>query len=244
MLQFEFRPAQHISTVAVEQVANGKVDALVLDEPWLRYQTNQRCEFRMVGRIFQYVDNAVGFNVNIEAGFVREYNLALLSLLEVGFYETLEKAYIKESACLTLEVSQSINLHQVIGLWIIFCALLGIAILLMLLPRIFPKMDFDVGRFKRSMSMFGRSISRIVPFSGNKPVSMESGDVAIAAATKKQEFANVEEAKQSTLIKTGHPDVPDNQGDAERSGTSSSPNPGGQNFQNDDDELVRIVQSW
>lgn len=232
------QPMPHVC-VDVEQVTDGKVDALVLDEPWLRYQTNQRCELRMVGRTFQYVNNAVGFNVNLPAAFTHEYDLVLLKLLEDGVYETLERTYIEESNCPTLEISTQITLEQMSGLWVVFCSLLGFSILLMLLPRIFPKMDVEVGRFTRSMSSFGSlAMTRAVSFarSSSKMGSSKTNDLAMAASNL-EEYTDMEEGEQRA-------DKSHTEDSAQQADTFITPNSGGQKAQDDVDEIPRVVQSW
>eukprot|EP00955_Chlamydomonas_euryale_P101587 365356-Chlamydomonas_euryale.AAC.4 len=142
----------------LDRAANREFDALVLDEPWLRYYTNTRCDLKIVGRTFQPVNNAVGFNVNLPDAFVAEYNKVLVALLEEGFYETLESAYIKESVCGKQSTSAAIKFEQLAGLWVIVAAMVAFALLLLVIPRVIPKLDVDLN-LQRSLSSFSRSFS-------------------------------------------------------------------------------------
>ena len=40
----------------------------------LRYQLADRCDVTIVGRMFQYVNNAVGFGLGVSQRFIEDYN--------------------------------------------------------------------------------------------------------------------------------------------------------------------------
>ncbi|KXZ48239.1 hypothetical protein GPECTOR_29g2 [Gonium pectorale] len=155
------RPSAH-------QVATGQLDALILDNPWLRYQLADRCDITLVGRMFQYVNNAVGFNVHVPKEFIEAYNKVLSQLIEDGMYEMLELAYIRESRCGKADPTTTITFWNLTGVYLIMVACVGMGLLLMILPRVSSRFDMDIKGgtslavgSDRDRSFVSRTVSRI-----------------------------------------------------------------------------------
>ncbi|PNH08131.1 Glutamate [NMDA] receptor subunit 1 [Tetrabaena socialis] len=174
----------------LEMVATGELDALILDNPWLRYQLANRCDITIVGRLFQYVNNAVGFNANTSQGFIDQYNSALAQLIEDGMYETLELAYIRESSCGKVDPTTTIGFYNLLGVYVIMAACCVLGLLLMVLPRLSSRFDVDIKGgtsmdVDREQSFVGRTVSRIgraLSTTGSKPsmTSPAAGVVKVA----------------------------------------------------------------
>lgn len=50
----------------VQAVRNGSVDALILDEPFLRYTALMACDVQVVGSLFLPSDYVMGINPNLD----------------------------------------------------------------------------------------------------------------------------------------------------------------------------------
>lgn len=50
----------------IQAVRNGSVDALILDEPFLRYTALMSCDVKMVGSLFLPSDYVMGINPNLD----------------------------------------------------------------------------------------------------------------------------------------------------------------------------------
>eukprot|EP00198_Chlamydomonas_reinhardtii_P002601 XP_001691937.1 predicted protein [Chlamydomonas reinhardtii] len=148
----------------LDMVASGGLDALILDSPWLRYQLADRCDVTIVGRMFQYVNNAV-----------------LAALIEEGMYETLELAYIRESKCGKVDPTTTVTFANLLGVYLIMVGCVGLALLLMLLPRLSAGCDPDIeggtSADDRDKSFISRTLSRV-----SRAMSMSNGGAKAAAA--------------------------------------------------------------
>lgn len=50
----------------IQAVRNGSVDALILDEPFLRYASLLACDVKVVGSLFLPTDYVMGINPNLD----------------------------------------------------------------------------------------------------------------------------------------------------------------------------------
>ncbi|KAG2429089.1 hypothetical protein HXX76_011329 [Chlamydomonas incerta] len=172
----------------LDMVATGDLDALILDSPWLRYQLADRCDVKIVGRMFQYVNNAVGFGPGPSQRFIEDYNQVLAALIEEGMYETLELAYIRESKCGKVDPTTTVTFANLLGVYLIMVGCVGLGLLLMLLPRLSASCDPDIeggtSPDDRDKSFIGRTLSRV-----SRAMSMSGGGAKAAAAAQQQQQA-------------------------------------------------------
>lgn len=128
--------------VMFDAVANGDVDALVLDSYVLEWNAASRCDVQVVGDTWEQYDQAVAFSSAFEdSPVIKEYNKALVQLKTSGDMESLQKQYVDppEATCKSRGVTDttaSISFMDVAGLWIVLAASVGVALILVLLSQV------------------------------------------------------------------------------------------------------------
>lgn len=126
-----------------EDLVNGLVSAVVLDDSALRSLDADNCQTMIVGNQFDVFDQAVGFPRSTwqNTEFVDVFNIRMRQLLEAGEIENLQEEYIdvQLASCKTDNVEEEytvVTWNEVSGLWVILGSAVGFGILLVIVYRL------------------------------------------------------------------------------------------------------------
>ncbi|WPT13321.1 Glutamate receptor ionotropic, kainate 2 [Picochlorum sp. SENEW3] len=126
-----------------EDLVNGLVSAVVLDDSALRSLDADNCQTMIVGSQIDVFDQTVGFPRSTwqNAEFMDVFNIRMRQLLEAGEIENLQEEYIdvQLASCKTDNVEEKytvVTWNEVSGLWVILGSAVGFGILLVIVYRL------------------------------------------------------------------------------------------------------------
>ncbi|GAX78656.1 hypothetical protein CEUSTIGMA_g6094.t1 [Chlamydomonas eustigma] len=135
------------------------LNAIVADTAWLNYRLQNTCDIVIIGDVFQYVHNAFGYNKNLDPGFIYNSTVALSDLaVTFDYYTTLTNKYMPGQNCAPAPNTIQLTLQDMEGMWILVAALIALAVVLTLLPKI--NRNWDVDKLHAGSGSSGSSGSR------------------------------------------------------------------------------------
>lgn len=126
-----------------EDLVNGLVSAVVLDDSALRSLDADNCDTMIIGQQFDVFDQTVAFPRSTwkNTDFMDAFNIRMRQLLQAGEIENLKEEYIdvQLASCKTDNVDNQYSVvtwKEVSGLWVILGSAVGLGILLIILYRL------------------------------------------------------------------------------------------------------------
>jgi ABC-type amino acid transport substrate-binding protein len=165
-------------TMEAEKILQGELSAVVIDTVVAQYlvadSSGQGCPWALLSETILPFPYGIGFSpTRVSQQVIQEFNAAILYIQEQGMVEGYEENYLlTESPCLndaTSSDTTSIGFMQVYGLWVMLAAAIGLAVIYVIVYRIWRQrlpdgwvdglvVEMDVGKSRT----FARGDSREV----------------------------------------------------------------------------------
>jgi hypothetical protein len=158
-----------------DSLFSSNIDAIMIDTSWIRHHLQGSCsESIIVGDIVQYQNLAFALSRKLDPSFVYNMTVSILNLSAMAFILDRESEYFPKQSptCTKFIKNPQLTLSNFAGMWVVVAGFIGLAFILLILPKIHKNLDVDMFSVRKKNSSL--TLSNGVERSDNSVVSVAS----------------------------------------------------------------------